>query len=114
MELLKKFNISIIFMKISIPLFFIMNSEINNKIDYSHTKKLQYIQVINKIPVQIVLRWKMVLSFAIYKYNMTCDLKSLCKTCLSFTIWFYSNIKNTKAKNLDIYGICFKFMPNQN
>ena len=48
-----------------------MNSEINNKIDYSHTKKLQYIQVINKIPVQIVLRWKMVLSFAIYKYNMT-------------------------------------------
>ena len=48
MELLKKFNISIIFMKISIPLFFIMNSEINNKIDYSHTKKLQYIQVIKK------------------------------------------------------------------
>ena len=71
MELLKKFNISIIFMKISIPLFFIMNSEINNKIDYSHTKKLLYIQVINKIPIQIVLRWKMVLSFAIYKYNMT-------------------------------------------
>ena len=56
----------------------------------------------------------MVLSFAIYKYNMTWDLKSLCETCLNFTIWFYSNIKNTKAKNLDIYGICFKFMPNQN
>ena len=35
-------------MKISIPLVFIMNSEINNKVDYSHTKKLQYIQVINK------------------------------------------------------------------
>ena len=26
-------------MKISIPLVFIMNSEINNKVDYSHTKK---------------------------------------------------------------------------
>ena len=35
-------------MKISIPLVFIMNTEINNKIDYSHTKKLQYIQVIKK------------------------------------------------------------------
>ena len=31
--------------------------------DYSHTKKLQYIQVINKILIRIVLRWKMVLSF---------------------------------------------------
>ena len=53
-ELLKKFNISI-------------------KIDYSHIKRLQYIQVINKIPILTMLRWKMVLSFAIYKYNMTCD-----------------------------------------
>lgn len=56
----------------------------------------------------------MVLSFAIYKYNMTRDLKNLSETCLNSTIWFYSNIKNIKAKNLDIYGICFKFMPNQN
>ena len=62
----------------------------------------------------IMLRWKMVLSFAIYKYNMTCDLKSIFETCLNGTIWFYLNIKNIKAVNPDIYGICFKFMPNQN
>ena len=51
----------------------------------------------------------MVLSFAVYKYNMTWELKSLCETCLNGTIWFYySNIKNTKATKPNIYGICFK------
>ena len=51
----------------------------------------------------------MVLSFAVYKYNMTWELKSLCETCLNGTICFYySNIKNTKATKPNIYGICFK------
>ena len=36
------------------------------------------------------------------------------RICLNCTIWFYSNIKNTEVPNLDIYGICFKFMTNQN
>ena len=64
-------------MKISIPLLF--NMKFRNKkqkrLD-THTKKKkkkknQYNQVINKIPVLIMLRWKMVLAFALYKYNMT-------------------------------------------
>ena len=62
-------------MKISIPLLF--NMKFRNKkqkILDTHTKKKkknQYNQVINKIPVLIMLRWKMVLAFALYKYNMT-------------------------------------------
>ena len=62
-------------MKISIPLLF--NMKFRNKkqkrLD-THTqkkKKNQYNQVINKIPALIMLRWKMVLAFALYKYNMT-------------------------------------------